>query len=150
MRQRPGRVVLAALGILLLVGYAQTGVTLAAWTGAATVSSTATAATLTPTAGVTCTNRPGVLGLAPYVVVSWTPTATPTPLHYSANVVERPLVTLTVEADKSVEVRPSLLSSVLGELVTLRITATLPGTSWTSVSERTIRLGVAGASVTCA
>lgn len=85
--------------------------------------------------------------------VSWTPSAVPTALTYTAQLVS-PSSPLTITSN-SVTVTPSLLDGLLGGLlgstVTVRVTASLPGTSWTVSTDRVLyyRLIVAIPTVSC-
>lgn len=73
-------------------------------------------------------------------VVGWTPSTVPTALSYSAQLVS-PSSPLSV-VNNAVTVSPGLLDGLLGGLLgsslTVRVTATLPGTSWTVTAQRTV------------
>ncbi|MCK5927370.1 MAG: hypothetical protein KAG80_04155 [Nocardioides sp.] len=85
--------------------------------------------------------------------VTWTPSSEPTALTYTAQLVS-PSSSLTITSN-SVTVTPSLLDGLLGGLlgstVTVRVTASLPGTSWTVSTDRVLhyRLIVAIPTVSC-
>lgn len=85
--------------------------------------------------------------------VSWTPSSVPTALTYTAQLVS-PSSPLTITSN-AVTVTPTLLDGLLGGLlgstVTVRVTASLPGTSWTVSTDRVLhyRLIVAIPTVSC-
>ncbi|WP_292608110.1 hypothetical protein [Nocardioides sp. REDSEA-S30_B4] len=72
--------------------------------------------------------------------VSWTPSTVPTALTYTAQLLS-PSSPLSITSS-SVTVTPTLLDGLLGGLlgstVTVRVTASLPGTSWTVSSDRVL------------
>lgn len=73
-------------------------------------------------------------------VVAWTPSTVPTALTYTARLVS-PSSLLTV-VDNSVTISPTLLDGLLGGLLgstlTVRVTASLPGTSWSVSADRLV------------
>lgn len=73
-------------------------------------------------------------------VIGWTPSTEPTALNYSAQLVS-PSSPLNV-VNNAVTISPGLLDGLLGGLLgstlTVRVTATLPGTGWTVTSERVV------------
>ena len=110
--------------------------TLAAWTDPEPPSTTGTlleAVTLAAPS-LTC-NQSGLSA-----VVGWTPSSIPTALTYTAEIVSpsSPLI----PSGNAVSVSPGLLDGLLGGLlgspITVRVTATLPGTSWTVTADRTV------------
>lgn len=137
-----------AAAALLVCSALQPGATLAEWSDQVVATPPTTTAGTLAAAPVQCQNKSGLPILLPYVVVSWTPTTHPIPLTYEAAIEERPLVTVPLTGSTA-EIRPVLLSSVLGEQVTLLVTGRLPGTSWKTEVRRKLVLGVAGASVSC-
>lgn len=81
--------------------------------------------------------------------VTWTPSAQPAALTYSAEVVEsgQPV---QVDANSSATVLPSLFGAGLfGRTVTVRVTGRLGTTGWRVTSDRTVYVGPAGTSVNC-
>lgn len=135
---------LLALGILLLPGRT----TLAAWTDPSPPSASTTLDALTLTAPtLTCTETVGPLG-SNAATVSWTPSNTPTTLSYSLTVLDDGSTPL-VSGNSSSQLYPSILATLFGTTITVRVTGTLPGTTWTASTDRTLVLGLAGLFVNC-
>lgn len=97
-----------------------------------------------------------VLGCAPDGLgaeISWTPSSNPTALSYTAELVS-PSGLLNI-VDNAVTITPGLLDGLLGGLLgsalTVRVTASLPGTSWTVSTDRTVyyKLVIAVPVVSC-
>jgi len=81
--------------------------------------------------------------------VYWTPSTWPTTLTYTAQIVQSGQ-SLTVDGNSSTTIRPSLLGAGLfGQTITIRVTGTLPGTSWTAFTDRSVYVGLLGAYVDC-
>lgn len=146
MRPRPR--VLAVLLLLAPLLLVPGRTTLAPWTDPDPPSATSSLSALTLAAPVlTCTQS------GTSAVVGWTPSSTPTALSYSAQVVS-PSSPLT-PVSNAVTVSPGLLDGLLGGLlgssITVRVTATLPGTTWTVSTERTLfyRLVLVVPTVSC-
>lgn len=123
--------------------------TLAAWTDPAPPSTGGTLlSSLTLTAPtLSCTETTGPLG-SNAATVSWTPSTTPTTLTYGLTVVDNGS-TPAVSGNSSSQLYPSLLGTLFGTTITVRVTGTLPGTSWTTATERTLVVGLAGLYVNC-
>lgn len=138
-----------ALSVVMLAGTSPAAGT---WSDDATVTgATVTTTSLPPAATLTCTEV--LVGLTDGARISWTPTTTPTTLVYTAQVVQTG-ATLTVSSNSSVTLTASLLSTLLGATVTIRITGTLPGNpagvGWVTTAERSVFVGLAGLFVNCA
>lgn len=86
--------------------------------------------------------------------VTWTASTTPTLLTYTAVVVQDtagPLIIVVSGLNRTVTVGlGQLLSTLTGQTVTLRVTAALPGTSWTVSSDVLLDVGAVGIGVSCA
>lgn len=133
------------VGSTLLVAPGRT--TLAAWTDTSAVSgSTLATGALTPPT-LDCDESTGPL-LSSAATVSWVPSGWPTTLTYTAVVVETG-DPVDVSGNSSAEVYPSLLSSLLGDTITLRVTGSLTGTGWSTSSDQTLDVGLLGAYVDC-
>lgn len=72
--------------------------------------------------------------------ISWTPSSNPTALTYTAELVS-PYSSLSIVSN-GVTVTPGLLDGLLGGLLgtalTVRVTASLPGTSWSVSTDRVV------------
>ena len=135
---------LLALPLVLVPGRT----TLAPWTDPAPPRTTSTLSALSLVAPtLSCATR-GILTLT-VADVTWSPSTFPAPLSYSAVIVQAPGLNLSVTANSLTTVSPSLLSTLLGSWVTLRVTGTLPGTAWTTSSDIQLYVGLAGLSVSC-
>ncbi|WP_300391287.1 hypothetical protein [uncultured Nocardioides sp.] len=143
---RRGAAVALAAGLLVLAAPGRT--TLAPWTDPTPPTATSSLASLQLAAPTLACTASG-LGSK----VTWTPSSEPTALTYTAQLVS-PSSSLTITSN-SVTVTPSLLDGLLGGLlgstVTVRVTASLPGTSWTVSTDRVLhyRLIVAIPTVSC-
>lgn len=130
---RRGAILLVALAVLTLVAPGRS--TLAAWTDPTPASASASLTTSSLQAPSFACNEVGTSS-----VISWTPSTTPTALTYSASLVNPP-APLTI-TNNSVTISPGLLDGLLGGLLgsslTVRVTASLPGTSWTTSATRTV------------
>lgn len=140
------RAVAAALVLLVLLLVAPGRTTHATWTDAAAVTGTTVVAGALEKPTLSCReSSPGGTNAAR---ISWTASTSPTALTYTASIVEFGIGPLAVT--DYVDVTPSLLSSLLGQVLTVRIVGALPGTSWrTEPADHAVVLGLLGAYVNC-
>ena len=137
------RVALAAAALLALAAAPAS----ATWTDPVSLSGASLATTSLTAPTLACAETTGPL-LSNAATISWTPSTSPTTLTYTATVVETG-ASLTVSANSSVQLYPSLLSTLFGTTVTIRVTGSLAGTGWSASSTRTVQVGLAGAYVNC-
>ena len=144
---RPPLFAIASLSLALVMAMtAAAPGTYAAWTDQAAVAtpSTGLVALKVPSPTLACTD------LGASVAISWPVQTTPTTLAYTATVgdgatsVSAPVV--VVGGTATTTVTTSLLSTLLGTTMTVRVVAQLPGTSWTAapatINVRVVALGV--------
>lgn len=141
-------VAVAALSAVILAGTSPAAGT---WSDAATVAGgTVTTGSLT-TALVDCEET--TVLFANSARIFWTPSTSPTTLTYTARIVGSG-ANLDVTDNNSVILTPSLLSTLLGATVTVRITGTLPGNpreiGWITQADDQVLVGLAGLTVNCA
>lgn len=134
--------------------------TLAAWTDPEPPSTSTDLASVSLSAPtLTCTNVDVLNGLGlrlfTKAVLTWSAFTTPVTgvtLTYGADVVGAGLATLNINTSgvtRTTEITPSLLGSLLGGTKTVRVTGTLPLTTWTTSTDIQLTYSVAGLSVTC-
>lgn len=141
-----------AVGVLAAVMLAGTSPAAGTWSDGGTVTgATVTTTSLPPAATLTCTEV--LVDLSNGVRISWTPTTTPTTLVYTARVVQsgNPV---SVQTNSFVELKASLLATLFGAFVTIRVTGTLPnnppGVGWVTTADQVIEVGLGGLFVNCA
>lgn len=140
---RRGAVVAVSVAVLLTLSTRA----VAAWGDSAAVTGALVSSRTLATASLTCTEV--LVGLTDGARISWTPTTAPTTISYSAQVLQTGN-SLTVSSNSSVTLTASLLSSLLGTTVTVRIRGSLPGTGWTTTADHDVSVGLAGLWVNCA
>lgn len=140
---RRGVVALLGVVVLTLPG----SVTQATWVDAITANSDPIGSSTLQAPTLGCNNN--LLS----ATVTWTASSTPTLLTYSAQVVEDtagPLTVVVSGLTRTVTVGlGQLLSTLTGQTVTLRVTASLPGTLWTTSSDVLLDVGPLGVGVSC-
>lgn len=151
----------ALIGIVVALVLGLVGVTAPAWawwTDSASGTLTVTAFTV-PAPQLSCVNTSsgGIAGIgATYTAsISWPVITSPYALQYTASVGGKDVTSSisTANGTKSLAVTSSLLTNLLGSLLgsstTARITATLPGTSWTATKSWDITTGLLGTGPAC-
>ncbi len=133
----------AALGLLAASALVPTATTLAAWTDQATARGQASSsATITPV--LTC--EPGLASAR----VRWPAVTSPTSATYAARVVGGASLSPVASGSTFHVDVTSLLGSLLSpRTYVVEVTASLPGTSWTSISTRSITSYGVGLLVSC-
>ncbi|MFI9486413.1 hypothetical protein ACIG47_08465 [Promicromonospora sp. NPDC052451] len=142
---RRRRITVAVLVALALC--TGTGVAWGAWAAGGTTTGPADAVTAwtLPATATTCTDTDGQVFET--AAVTWPETSTPHALDYTATIndVAAPVTddgaTRTVVIDQAV--LQQLFGGLFGGTLTVRVTASLPGTSWTApVATETVQAGV--------
>ncbi|MEZ0580019.1 signal peptidase I [Nocardioides sp. MH1] len=89
---------------------------------------------------------------ASQVTITWTAATSPAAHDYTAAVVQnsQALPVLTSGAQRSVVVTPALLAGTLGTTVTVRVTGSLPGTSWVAAdATQLVTTASGGSNIDC-
>jgi hypothetical protein len=135
----------ALVALLVCVGG---GVAWAAWVvqGAATGPAGQVTAWTVPTTATVCTDTDG--GLFETAAVTWPETNAPHVLDYTATINDVAASITDNGATRAVVINQTVLQELFGGLfnttLTVRVTASLPGTSWTApVATETLESGVA-------
>lgn len=140
-----------AVGALAAVMLAGTSPAAGTWTDEATVTGKPMGTGSLTTAVLDCQET--FVGLANGARIFWTPSTAPTTLTYTARVVGSGQ-DLDVTDNDSVVLTTSLLSTLLGATVTIRVTGTLPGnpreTGWITQADEQVIVRLAGLGVDCA
>lgn len=140
-----------ALAAAVVVGSAGPGG--AAWTDGVGVSgATLTAFTVVKPANLACTVTGGALVQKTATIV-WDEVSAPHALDYTATIVETgQAMTVTDNgATSQTQFSAGLLSTVLNQTYTIRITASLPapGGTWTAVAQQPVTIALLGLGLTC-
>lgn len=140
----------AAVGVMAAVVLAGTSPAAGTWSDAAIVTGKALTTTSLTTAPLDC-EEVTVL-LANSARIYWTPSTSPASLVYTARLVGSG-ANLDVTDNSSVVLTPSLLSTLFGTTVTVRVTGTLPGNprevGWITQADKQVAVGPAGLIVNC-
>jgi hypothetical protein len=141
-----------AVGALAAVMLTGTSPAAGTWSDSATVTGmTVTTGSLPPAATLDCDEE--LVDLSNGVRIAWTPTSTPTTLVYTARVVQTGN-SVNVQGNSSVELKASLLATLFGAFITIRVTGTLPGNppgvGWVTTADQQVEVGLAGLYVNCA